>query len=103
MQNTYIIGDLEREQGLEVSPLMDRNKPNVPRSQVYLFCFVICHFYAVMYGYKAHRIVLKKKLGFIDFFIRPLFETWVQVVPESKQCVENLHANREYYESLVIL
>lgn len=68
----YKQGDDERRLGLTVSPLMDRDKPNVARSQV----------------------------GFIDFFIRPLFETWVIIVPESKELMENLLSNRAYYESL---
>ena len=68
----YIQGDMEREAGLPVSPLMDREKPNVAKSQV----------------------------GFIDFFIRPLFETWVKVVPESQECLDHVIRNRMHYLSL---
>jgi cAMP-specific phosphodiesterase 4 len=65
-------GDLERSLGLPVSPLMDRVNPNVPKSQV----------------------------GFIDFFIRPLFDTWVRFAPECDETLAHLAANRAHYDEL---
>ncbi len=65
----YLQGDREVALGLPISPLMDRRG--------------------------ADRVnVAKGQLGFIDFFIAPLFEMWTGFVPESRPCYAHVVANR---------
>lgn len=61
-------GDKERELGLPIS-ICDRKKPEIEKSQV----------------------------GFISFVIKPLFSTWVKVVPEASVCVSEMDKNLEYW------
>ena len=57
----------ERAQGIDISPLCDRDTVNFENSQ----------------------------LGFIDFVVHPLWEIWNEVVyPEGKYVLDNLAANR---------
>eukprot|EP00741_Cyanophora_paradoxa_P024136 tig00021742_g23311.t1 len=46
----YNQGDQERAQGLEVSPLMDRNSANLPRSQIGFFDFICLPSYEALVG-----------------------------------------------------
>jgi len=62
-------GDSERELGLPVSPMMDRSKPNVEKSQV----------------------------GFIDVIVGPLFRCFQTLVPEVQICLDQLQKNKEYW------
>ena len=74
MEEWYRQGDKERELEIDVSPMMDRTKPNVPRGQI----------------------------GFIDYIIKPLFECWLTLFPETKICVKNLYNNRQHWEEQLI-
>lgn len=64
-------GDVEMELGMPVSFLMDRDKPGVTKSQP----------------------------GFINFVVMPLFQTWVETFPESKELLLHLNANKAYWLS----
>ncbi|KAJ3213639.1 cAMP-specific 3',5'-cyclic phosphodiesterase 4D [Dinochytrium kinnereticum] len=68
-------GDRERQMGMTVSTFMDRNDTNIPKCQV----------------------------GFIDILVMPLFLSWAECIPTdySKKCIENLHINRAYWESIL--
>ena len=63
----FLQGDMEREQGLGVSPLCDRETTKVALSQV----------------------------GFIDAIVKPLYETLSQLCPEMDFCLENLEFSRQ--------
>jgi hypothetical protein len=63
-------GDMERKLDLPISPLCDRQKPNFENSNI----------------------------GFIGFVIRPLYSTWVQVVPEAHVCIEEMEKNLQYWQ-----
>jgi hypothetical protein len=67
----FIQGDMERELGLEISPMMDRNNANVPKSQ----------------------------LGFISFFIKPLFTTWAKVTSKTSIALDYLEINFQYWKA----
>ena len=42
------------------------------------------------------------KVGFIDYIVHPLWETWADLVyPDSQQILETLESNRYYYSSLI--
>ena len=67
-------GDTEKELSMNVSFLMDRDKPGVTKSQP----------------------------GFVDFVVMPLFETWTSCFPESRVLLERIMANRAYWQSKAI-
>eukprot|EP00095_Tigriopus_kingsejongensis_P004167 snap_masked-scaffold53_size449031-processed-gene-2.3 protein:Tk04167 transcript:snap_masked-scaffold53_size449031-processed-gene-2.3-mRNA-1 annotation:"hypothetical protein CAPTEDRAFT_180250" len=63
-------GDKEREQGLDISPMCDRFNATVEKSQV----------------------------GFIDYIVHPLWETWADLVyPDAVDILANLENNRDWY------
>eukprot|EP00475_Leptophrys_vorax_P025009 TRINITY_DN34822_c0_g1_i1.p1 TRINITY_DN34822_c0_g1~~TRINITY_DN34822_c0_g1_i1.p1 ORF type:complete len:646 (-),score=117.89 TRINITY_DN34822_c0_g1_i1:2767-4704(-) len=65
-------GDKERALGIPVSAMMNREKPNIEKSQI----------------------------GFIDYVINPLFKLWSVLIPEETQCcVDNIKFNRQHWES----
>lgn len=63
-------GDVETQMGMKVSFLMDRNKPGVTKSQP----------------------------GFLDFVIRPLFDTWVACFPSCKVLTDRIEVNYDYWK-----
>ena len=66
----YSQGDKEREQGLPVSLMMDRAKPNLERSQ----------------------------LGFIDVIVQPLWATLSEIAgSDVNVCLRQLQTNRQYW------
>ena len=43
-----------------------------------------------------------KKVGFIDYIVHPLWETWADLVyPDSQNIVETLEANRDWYHTMI--
>uniref|UniRef100_H2Y9V8 Phosphodiesterase n=1 Tax=Ciona savignyi TaxID=51511 RepID=H2Y9V8_CIOSA len=70
----WMQGDVERQAGLEISPMCDRHNTSIERSQVM----------------------------FIDFVVHPLLETWADLVnPYAQEIINELSDNREYYASLI--
>ncbi|XP_028909334.1 cAMP-specific 3',5'-cyclic phosphodiesterase 4A [Ornithorhynchus anatinus] len=67
-------GDQERERGLEISPMCDKHTACIEKSQV----------------------------GFIDYIVRPLWETWADLVyPGAQEILETLEENRHWYHSVI--
>ena len=63
-------GDFEREAGLAVSPNCDRNSVSIAENQV----------------------------AFIDYIVRPLWETWsILVYPDAQDILHQLEENYAYY------
>jgi cAMP-specific phosphodiesterase 4 len=74
MQEFFEQGDIERELGLDISPMCDRHRATVEKSQV----------------------------GFIDFIVQPLWETWADLVhPYCSELLDVLEDNREWYSSRI--
>ncbi|VDP72938.1 unnamed protein product [Echinostoma caproni] len=70
MEEHFRQGDREREQGLELSPMCDRNTASLEKTQV----------------------------SFIDYIVHPLWETWSELVhPDAQKILETLEENREWY------
>jgi cAMP-specific phosphodiesterase 4 len=68
-------GDMEREHGLEVSPMCDRFMASIEQSQV----------------------------GFMDFIAHPLWETWAELVfPDCQDILDNLESNRDWFNARVL-
>ncbi|CAI9544922.1 unnamed protein product, partial [Staurois parvus] len=67
-------GDREREKGMEISPMCDKHNASVEKSQV----------------------------GFIDYIVHPLWETWADLVhPDAQEILDTLEDNREWYHSMI--
>ncbi|XP_026130619.1 cAMP-specific 3',5'-cyclic phosphodiesterase 4C isoform X2 [Carassius auratus] len=67
-------GDRERDKGIEISPMCDKHTASVEKSQV----------------------------GFIDYIVHPLWETWGDLVhPDAQDILDTLEDNREWYQSMI--
>ncbi|KAM8763516.1 3',5'-cyclic-AMP phosphodiesterase 4A isoform 4-T4 [Rhynchonycteris naso] len=67
-------GDRERERGMEISPMCDKHTASVEKSQV----------------------------GFIDYIVHPLWETWADLVhPDAQEILDMLEDNRDWYYSAI--
>ncbi|KAJ8389096.1 hypothetical protein AAFF_G00123020 [Aldrovandia affinis] len=74
MDEFFHQGDKERERGMEISPMCDRHNASVEKSQV----------------------------GFIDYIVHPLWETWGDLVhPDAQDVMDTLEENRDWYQNTV--
>ncbi|XP_077099916.1 3',5'-cyclic-AMP phosphodiesterase 4D-like isoform X12 [Siphateles boraxobius] len=74
MDEFFSQGDRERERGMEISPMCDKHNASVEKSQV----------------------------GFIDYIVHPLWETWADLVhPDAQDILDTLEDNREWYQSTI--
>eukprot|EP00817_Percolomonadidae_sp_ATCC50343_P000417 CAMPEP_0117421410 /NCGR_PEP_ID=MMETSP0758-20121206/2513_1 /TAXON_ID=63605 /ORGANISM="Percolomonas cosmopolitus, Strain AE-1 (ATCC 50343)" /LENGTH=555 /DNA_ID=CAMNT_0005203529 /DNA_START=671 /DNA_END=2341 /DNA_ORIENTATION=+ len=67
----YRQGDKERELHLPISPLMDRNKPALAKSQI----------------------------AFMNYIIYPMFESFCHLLPEMKFALKYINDNRAYWNT----
>ncbi|AWP10686.1 putative cAMP-specific 3'-5'-cyclic phosphodiesterase 4B [Scophthalmus maximus] len=69
MEEFFHQGDRERERGMEISPMCDKHTASVEKSQV----------------------------GFIDYIVHPLWETWADLVhPDAQDILDTLEDNRNW-------
>ncbi|XP_078010030.1 3',5'-cyclic-AMP phosphodiesterase 4A isoform X11 [Phascolarctos cinereus] len=74
MEEFFRQGDKERERGMEISPMCDKHTASVEKSQV----------------------------GFIDYIVHPLWETWADLVhPDAQEILDMLEDNRDWYHSAI--
>lgn len=74
MEEFFQQGDKERENGMDISPMCDRHNATIEKSQV----------------------------GFIDYIVHPLWETWGDLVhPDAQDILDTLEENRDYYQSMI--
>lgn len=74
MEEFFQQGDKERELGLDISAMCDRHNATIEKSQV----------------------------GFIDYIVHPLWETWGDLVhPDAQDILDTLEENRDYYQSMI--
>uniref|UniRef100_A0AAR2IXL6 Phosphodiesterase n=1 Tax=Pygocentrus nattereri TaxID=42514 RepID=A0AAR2IXL6_PYGNA len=74
MEEFFRQGDRERERGMEISAMCDKHTASVEKSQV----------------------------GFIDYIVHPLWETWGDLVhPDAQEILDTLQENRDWYQSAV--
>ncbi|GAA6091313.1 cAMP-specific 3',5'-cyclic phosphodiesterase 4B isoform X1 [Tachysurus ichikawai] len=74
MDEFFHQGDRERERGMEISPMCDKHTASVEKSQV----------------------------GFIDYVVHPLWETWADLVhPDAQDILDTLEENRNWYHSMI--
>ncbi|XP_061594565.1 cAMP-specific 3',5'-cyclic phosphodiesterase 4D isoform X3 [Cololabis saira] len=74
MGELFTQGDREREKGMEISPMCDKQSASVEKTQV----------------------------GFIDYIVHPLWEAWADLVhPDAQDILDTLEDNREWYQSMI--
>ncbi|KAM9479692.1 3',5'-cyclic-AMP phosphodiesterase 4C-like isoform 6-T12 [Salvelinus alpinus] len=74
MMEFFTQGDRERDKGMEISPMCDKHNASVEKTQV----------------------------GFIDYIVHPLWETWADLVhPDAQDILDMLEDNREWYQSMI--
>ncbi|XP_071743060.1 3',5'-cyclic-AMP phosphodiesterase 4C isoform X3 [Lepeophtheirus salmonis] len=74
MEEFFQQGDKEKEEGLDISPMCDRHNATIEKSQV----------------------------GFIDYIVHPLWETWADLVhPDAQDILDTLEDNRDWYQSQI--
>ncbi|XP_056232000.1 cAMP-specific 3',5'-cyclic phosphodiesterase 4D isoform X3 [Seriola aureovittata] len=74
MEEFFSQGDRERERGMDISAMCDKHNASVEKSQV----------------------------GFIDYIVHPLWETWADLVhPDAQDILDTLEDNREWYQSTI--
>ncbi|XP_055058167.2 3',5'-cyclic-AMP phosphodiesterase 4C isoform X4 [Misgurnus anguillicaudatus] len=75
MVEFFTQGDRERDKGMEISPMCDKHNASIEKSQV----------------------------GFIDYIVHPLWETWADLVhPDAQEILDTLEDNREWYQSMIL-
>ncbi|XP_046742134.1 cAMP-specific 3',5'-cyclic phosphodiesterase isoform X2 [Diprion similis] len=74
MEEFFLQGDRERDQNMDISPMCDRHSATIEKSQV----------------------------GFIDYIVHPLWETWADLVhPDAQDILDTLEENRDWYQSMI--
>ncbi|XP_030750546.1 cAMP-specific 3',5'-cyclic phosphodiesterase isoform X5 [Sitophilus oryzae] len=74
MEEFFRQGDKEREASMDISPMCDRHSATIEKSQV----------------------------GFIDYIVHPLWETWADLVhPDAQDILDTLEENRDWYQSAI--
>lgn len=74
MEEFFQQGDKEREEGMDISPMCDRNTATIEKTQV----------------------------GFIDYIVHPLWETWADLVnPAAQDILDTLEENRDWYQNMI--
>ncbi|XP_046665953.1 cAMP-specific 3',5'-cyclic phosphodiesterase isoform X4 [Homalodisca vitripennis] len=74
MEEFFQQGDKEREANMDISPMCDRHNATIEKSQV----------------------------GFIDYIVHPLWETWADLVhPDAQDILDMLEENRDWYQSMI--
>jgi cAMP-specific phosphodiesterase 4 len=70
MEEFFLQGDRESSEGLEISAMCDRHNANIEKSQI----------------------------GFMDFIVHPLWESWADLVaPDAQSILDTLEKNRNWY------
>ncbi|MEQ2191653.1 cAMP-specific 3',5'-cyclic phosphodiesterase 4D [Xenoophorus captivus] len=86
MVELFTQGDRERDKGMEISPMCDKHNASIEKSQV------------------RHPDLNGCIVGFIDYIVHPLWETWADLVhPDAQDILDTLEDNREWYQSMIPL
>ena len=85
MEEFFQQGDKEREAGLDISPMCDRYNATIEKSQVCFFSLVFLN------------NIVTGQVGFIDYIVHPLWETWADLVhPDAQEILDALEDNRDW-------
>ena len=99
MEEFFQQGDREREQGLDVSPMCDRQNATIEKSQV---CVTHDWYKCSDPNAYAFFFLNRFQVGFIDYIVHPLWETWADLVhPDAQDILDGLEDNRDWYFSMI--
>ena len=94
MEEFFRQGDLERESNMDISPMCDRENATIEKSQVFFANSFSCN--------SQNSSILQ--VGFIDYIVHPLWETWADLVhPDALDILNTLEDNRDWYHSQIPL
>ena len=89
MEEFFQQGDRERESGLDISPMCDRYNATIEKSQVT----------SRLPHHERHHW-RRDQVGFIDYIVHPLWETWADLVhPDAQEILDALENNRDWYHA----
>ena len=92
MEEFFQQGDKERSMGMDISPMCDRYNATIEKSQV-----IIKHSM-----HSAGLEISSLQVGFIDYIVHPLWETWADLVqPDAQDILDTLEENRDWYQSQI--
>lgn len=104
MEEFFHQGDRERERGMEISPMCDKHTASVEKSQVCRNC-ISYDGENSQESFKRHwllTLVCFFQVGFIDYIVHPLWETWADLVhPDAQDILDTLEDNRNWYQSMI--
>ena len=84
MEEFFQQGDKEREAGLDISPMCDRYNATIEKSQVFFSLVFLNN-------------MVTGQVGFIDYIVHPLWETWADLVhPDAQEILDALEDNRDW-------
>ena len=93
MEEFFQQGDKERSMGMDISPMCDRYNATIEKSQV-----IIKH----SMQHSAGLDISSLQVGFIDYIVHPLWETWADLVqPDAQDILDTLEENRDWYQSQI--
>jgi cAMP-specific phosphodiesterase 4 len=101
MEEFFVQGDKEREQGMEISPMCDRFNATIEKTQVRTgqgnsMCVERLALEMLI------PIFLSFQVSFIDYIVHPLWETWADLVhPDAQEILDTLEENRDWYQSMI--
>ncbi|XP_045708991.1 cAMP-specific 3',5'-cyclic phosphodiesterase 4A isoform X5 [Phyllostomus hastatus] len=91
-------GDRERERGMEISPMCDKHTASVEKSQIPQHGSAVCTSEPPVY----YAFFSLPQVGFIDYIVHPLWETWADLVhPDAQEILDTLEDNRDWYYSAI--
>ena len=91
MEEFFQQGDKERSLGMDISPMCDRYNATIEKSQV-----IINH------SMLSAGLISSLQVGFIDYIVHPLWETWADLVhPDAQDILDALEDNRDWYQSQI--
>uniref|UniRef100_UPI00358EE0FE 3',5'-cyclic-AMP phosphodiesterase 4C-like isoform X3 n=1 Tax=Myxine glutinosa TaxID=7769 RepID=UPI00358EE0FE len=111
MEEFFRQGDRERERGMEISPMCDRHSASVEKSQAGTCAkvhFVLGDASATWSdgdpptegGLQPYQYA--GQVGFIDYIVHPLWETWADLVqPDAQDILDTLQDNRDWYQGMI--
>lgn len=99
MEEYWRQGEIEKSLGLEVQPMFDKEKSNIPQTQVGFIDYMqknVNHRQPIIF------LTLKIRMFFYDLCsVSPLWELWVDLCPDAYFILESLDNNRQYYANLL--
>ncbi|VDN60802.1 unnamed protein product [Dracunculus medinensis] len=103
MEEYWRQGDREKDLNLEISPMCDRSNVSLEKSQIEIAQAEISLPFTNMSCSLADDLTCCFELvGFIDYIVHPLFETWAELVnPDAQPVLDQLELNREWYQARI--